>query len=176
MSDLPLICAHSRIRGIPRKGQKPKRAGLAQQDYLCEAKYVFATLLPPQVGCWKTECENASCERYPECHSTETSDWCYQGLKYTARREENLTCNCLTCATDCPLFKPRTKKDFIKRVDRGKLPLFTSGFRVAPQIKSAMRTIGFSEELIAYVSNPDIDVDKRYRKFCKSGSEPNENY
>lgn len=128
-------------------------AGQYNQDYVCEAKSFFTSLLNRQVfsqvggwvsdcknidcGCFKCEGKTMGCTRYPE------DSWCNQCISVKLPPYAD---RCTCKAEFCPFFKERKFDEWKSLALKGRVPLLNSKGGLRTEAKAAKRLFGISDE------------------------------
>ena len=140
-------------------------AGQYNQDYVCEAKSFFTSLLNrqvfTQVGGWVEDCENISCSSFDfddeckGCTSKAKNSWCDQCISVNLPKYDN---RC-TCETEfCPFFKERKFDEWKKLALKGQVPLINSKGGLRAEAKAAKRLFGISDEDFAKIVEARMQV------------------
>ena len=146
-------------------------AGLYNQDYTCEAKSFFTSLLNLQVfsrvGGWVSDCKNTSCSSFEfegkckGCTSKDKNDWCDQCISvklptYIGR---------CTCKPEfCPFFKERKFDEWKSLALEGKVPLINTKGGIRAEAKAAKRLFGISDDDFAKIVKARVKTLENLRK------------
>lgn len=149
-------CRCATLRFNWERGTYP--AGKYNQDYECEAKRFFTSLLNrqvfSQVGGWVSDCQNYECSsfKYADgksmCTSKDKNSWCTQCICIKMPQYDA----CCTCKTEfCPFFKERKFDEWKFLALAGKVPLINSKGGLKAEAKAAKRLFEISDEDFAKI-------------------------
>lgn len=149
-------CRCATLRFNWERGTYP--SGQYNQDYECEAKKFFTSLLNrqvfSQVGGWVKDCNNYECSGFKYvngkgvCASKDKNSWCDQCICV----RQPLYADCCTCKTEfCPFFKERQFDEWKSLALRGQVPLINSKGGLRAEAKAAKRLFGVSDEDFAKI-------------------------
>lgn len=158
------------------RGTRP--AGKYNQDYECEAKKFFTSLLNRQVfsrvGGWVRDCRNFSCSSFElegkceGCMSKDKDSWCDQCISVKLPQYAD---RC-TCKTEfCPFFKERKFDEWKSLALKGQVPLINSKGGLRAEAKAAKRLFGISDEDFAKIVKARMRILEDLKAAVKAETE-----
>lgn len=140
-------------------------AGQYNQDYVCEAKSFFTSLLNrqvfSQVGGWASDCKNIDCDCFTVkggkgvCMSKDKDTWCDQCISVKFPPYAHYC----TCKPEfCPFFKERKFDEWKSLALEGRVPLLNSKGGLRTEAKAAKRLFGISDEDFAKIIEARMQV------------------
>lgn len=154
-------------------------AGQYNQDYVCEAKSFFTSLLNrqvfSQVGGWVSDCRNTGCSSFEfegsewgKCTSKCKDEWCDQCIRVELPQYAN---RC-TCKPEfCPFFKERKFDEWKSLALKGRVPLINSKGGLRAEAKAAKRLFGISDEDFAKIVKARMQDLENLEAAVKSETE-----
>lgn len=169
-------CRCATLRFNWERGTYP--AGKYNQDYECEAKRFFTSLLNrqvfSQVGGWVSDCQNYECSsfKYADgkhmCTSKDKNSWCTQCICIKMPQYDA----CCTCKTEfCPFFKERKFDEWKFLALAGKVPLLNSKGGLKAEAKAAKRLFGISDEDFAKIVEARMRILENLKAAVKDETE-----
>lgn len=153
-------------------------AGNYNQDYVCEAKSFFTSLLNrqvfQQVGGWVKDCQNYECSRFKyadgkgRCTAKDKLSWCTQCICFRTPQYDG---RC-TCKTEfCPFFKERQFDEWKSLALKGQVPLINSKGGLRAEAKAAKCLFGISDEDFAKIVEARMRILENLKAAVKDETE-----
>lgn len=153
-------------------------AGQYNQDYVCEAKSFFTSLLNrqvfSQVGGWAGDCRNIECSSFEfegkceGCTSKDKNSWCDQCISVKLPQYAD---RC-TCKPEfCPFFKERQFDEWKSLALKGQVPLINSKGGLRAEAKAAKRLFGISDKDFAKIVKARMQDLENLKAIVESETE-----